>query len=105
MGRVLYGDNQRQLGAAGDLVLIDRGGDQGATAGARLAIYRDLRTPGVPLVAIGEGMVVSTSSGRALMRILSSRAAVESGDYVVPRRLAIAGLSRPFGRFAARERR
>jgi hypothetical protein len=85
MGRVLYGDDRRQLGAAGDLMLIDRGGDQGTTAGARFAIYRDLQTPGVPLVAIGEGVVVSTSNGRALMRILASRTAVESGDYVVPR--------------------
>jgi hypothetical protein len=84
MGRVLYGDDRRQLGAAGDLMLIDRGGDHGVTAGARFAIYRDLRT-GVPLVAIGEGVVVSTANGRALMRILASRTAVESGDYVVPR--------------------
>jgi hypothetical protein len=82
---VLYGDNRRQLGAAGDLMLIDRGDEHGATPGARFAIYRDLRTPGVPLVAVGEGMVVSASGGRALMRILSSRSAVESGDYVVPR--------------------
>ena len=85
MGRVLYGNNQRQLGATGDLMLIDRGDEHGATPGARFAIYRDLRTPGVPLVAIGEGMVVSASRGRALMRVLSSRAAVENGDYVVPR--------------------
>ena len=84
MGRVLYGNNQQQLGAAGDLMLIDRGDEHGATPGARFAIYRDLRT-GVPLVAVGEGMVVSSSGGRSLMRILSSRSAVESGDYVVPR--------------------
>ena len=85
LGRVLFGSNQREIGGPGDFMIIDRGSDQGATSGARFAIYRDLRTPGVPLVVVGEGVVVSASGGRALMRILSSRSAVESGDFVVPR--------------------
>ena len=67
-------------------MLIDRGSDQGVTIGARFAIYRDVRAPGVPLSAVGESVIVSTGKSMSLARITRSRDAVVSGDYVVPRK-------------------
>jgi hypothetical protein len=51
-----------------------------------VALYRDMNVNQVPLTAIGEGLVVSISNGTPIMLIVSSRDAVQSGDYVVPRR-------------------
>jgi hypothetical protein len=85
LGRVLFGQRESWIGGPGDFMMIDRGRNQGATPGARFAIYRNLRVPGLPLVSVGEGIVVSASEGRAMMKILSSRSAVESGDFVARR--------------------
>jgi hypothetical protein len=49
-------------------------------------VYRDLRVGGVPLAAIGEVTVVSTSPTMAVVRINQSRDAVQRGDLLVPRR-------------------
>jgi len=54
--------------------------------GRRVAVYRDLRSTGVPLTAIGEGVIVAMSDGTPMMRITSTRDAIQSGDYVVPHR-------------------
>ena len=67
-------------------MLIDRGSDQGLMPGARFAIYRDVGVDGVPLASVGEGIVVSTSSTMALMRVTRARDAVYSGDYIAPRK-------------------
>jgi hypothetical protein len=85
LARVLWGAGERWLGAAGDFMVIDRGRDQSVTPGVRLAIYRDLHAPGLPLVAVGEGVVVTASEDHAMMKILSSRSAVQSGDFVALR--------------------
>jgi hypothetical protein len=49
-------------------------------------VYRDLRVGGVPLSAIGEVTVVSTSPTMAVVRVNQARDAVHSGDLLVPRR-------------------
>jgi len=67
-------------------VLIDRGTDQGVTAGTRYAIYRDIRSAGMPLASVGEAVVLSTGKTLALTKITSAHDAVLSGDYVAPRR-------------------
>lgn len=85
-GRVLYGDDERRAGAIGDFMLIDRGTEQGVSSGARFAIYRDLSTPGLPLVSIGEAVVVTTSPTLAVVRISTARDAVLAGDVLVPRK-------------------
>ena len=58
-------------------------GDAPLAPGTRVALYRDLQTPGVPLVAIGEGVITSMQNDSPVMRIISARDAVRGGDYVV----------------------
>jgi len=86
IGRVVAGLEDRQSAGPGGYVLIDRGTDQGVTAGARYAIYRDIRSAGMPLASVGEAVVLSTGKTLALTKITSSRDVVLSGDYVAPRR-------------------
>jgi hypothetical protein len=83
LGRVLFGDQERRLSAPGDFVMLEPGGANIAP-GARVAVYRDLLTPGVPLAAVGEGVIVSVTNGTPLMRVTATRDAVRSGDYIVP---------------------
>jgi hypothetical protein len=82
MGRVLFGDSERGLAGPGEFMMLDRGAADLAP-GKRVAVYRDLRTAGVPLAAIGEGVIVSVTNGAPLMRVTATRDAVRSGDYVV----------------------
>jgi hypothetical protein len=83
LGRVLFGDEQRSLAGPGDFMMLELGRADMAP-GTRVAVYRDLRTSGVPLTAIGEGVIVTVTNGAPLMRITSTRDAVRTGDYVVP---------------------
>ena len=82
LGRVLFGEEERRVAAPGDFVMLARG-DAPLAPGTRVALYRDLQTPGVPLVAIGEGVIVSMQNDSPVMRIISARDAVRGGDYVV----------------------
>jgi hypothetical protein len=83
LGRVLFGREERRIGGAGDFMIIERRDGQMAP-GTRVAVYRDLRVPGVPLTAVGEGVVVSAANGAPVMEITAAKDAIESGDYVVP---------------------
>src|SRR5688572_27769357 len=83
LGRVMFGDEERRIGGTGDFMLIEYG-TVGVAPGTRVAVYRDLRRPGLPLTAVGEGLIVSVENGMPLMRITAARDAVLSGDYVVP---------------------
>jgi hypothetical protein len=86
LGRVIIGKEDRATAGAGDFMLIDRGSDQGVAPGTRFAVYRDLAVPGLPLAAIGDGVVVTVAADRSLMRITRARDAVMKGDYVAPRK-------------------
>lgn len=86
LGRVLYGDHLRWTAGSGGYMLVDRGTGEGASVGARYAVYRDLRQDGVPLVAIGEVVVVSAGPDASLVRITDARDVITTGDYIVPRR-------------------
>jgi len=83
---MLYGDLERTAAGSGDFVLIDRGEDAGAAAGARFAIFRDLRSDHTPLASVGEAVVVVPGPEVSLVRIVTARDAVFSGDYLVPRK-------------------
>jgi hypothetical protein len=83
---VLFGDYGRRAGGAGDLMVADIGQNQGATPGTRFAVYRDMRQAGLPLVAVGEGIVVSVGSNTSLVRLTRASDAVESGDLLIPRK-------------------
>jgi len=96
LGRLLFGDQDSRTGVTGDFMLVDRGSDRGVTPGARYAIYRDpiiqrdaqtpVRAYGLPLAAIGEAIVISTSPAFSVVRITSTRDTVQQGDYLVPRK-------------------
>ena len=81
-GRVVFGDEERRLAGPGDFMMLERGSAPLA-AGTRVAIYRDLRTPGIPLTAVGEGVIVPIGDTQ-LLRVTAERDAIQSGDYVVP---------------------
>ena len=83
---VLFGDYGRQISGAGDLVIADIGQSQGTTPGARFAVYRDMHQAGLPLAAVGEGIVVSVGSDTSLVRLTRTIDAVGTGDLLIPRK-------------------
>jgi hypothetical protein len=86
LARVVIANENRTAAGPGDFVLIDRGDEQGLTAGTHFAIYRDMGVGGMPLASIGDGVVVSTGGAVALTRITRARGAVFTGDYVAIRK-------------------
>jgi hypothetical protein len=86
LARVMVGAENRFNGATGDLMLMDRGSDQGVAPGTRFAVFRDLRRTGMPLAAIGEAVVLTTSGATSVVRLTRIRDAVQPGDYLVQRK-------------------
>jgi len=82
--RVLFGDYGRLTGGQGDMVLADLG--EGAAPGARYAIYRDVKAPGVPLAAVGEAIVISVGDRTSILRLTQSRDAIMAGDLLIARK-------------------
>jgi hypothetical protein len=82
--RVIFGDEERRIAGPGDFMMLERGGTP-LVAGTRVAVYRDLHTPGVPLAAVGEGVIVSVGDTQ-LLHVTSGRDAISGGDFVVPRK-------------------
>jgi hypothetical protein len=67
-------------------MVADIGQSQGATPGARFAIYRDVHRAGLPLAAVGEAIVVSAGSDTSLVRLTQTIDAVQTGDLLIPRK-------------------
>jgi hypothetical protein len=86
LGRIIGGNENRQIAGAGDFVLIDRGSDQGVVPGARFAIYRDLGVAGMPLTTVGEAIMITIGPNMAVGRVTRARDAARTGDYVAPRK-------------------
>jgi hypothetical protein len=84
LSRIVGGPGLETTGAGGSLMVIDRGSEQGTEPGMRFAIYRDLHTAGMPLTAVGDGVVLSVGAATSVVRITRSRDAVIPGDYIVP---------------------
>jgi hypothetical protein len=104
-GRLVMGDDRRQTGSAGSLMLMDRGTDHDIRAGQTVTIYRE-PTPGAahgdpmygaantkggaatgPILEVGLGTVLSVGPQTSLVRIDSSREAVYLGDRVAVHRI------------------
>jgi hypothetical protein len=85
-GHILFGSEEHVAASAGNFMLINQGTDHGAKSGARFAVYRHHHIFGVPLVAIGEGIIMTTGKRMSVVRITAGRDAVLSGDYIVPRK-------------------
>jgi hypothetical protein len=86
LNRIVTGAENQSSVSGGMLMLIDRGSEQDTQPGMRFAVYRDVHAAGLPLAAVGEGVVVSVGKSLSVARITRSRDAVIPGDYVVPRK-------------------
>jgi quercetin dioxygenase-like cupin family protein len=81
-GLVILGDERRQLGGEGSVMVIDRGTDHGVVNGQHLTVFRHAIDAAGPVVTIGTAVVVSTRPDTSLMRISKSREAIQVGDLV-----------------------
>jgi hypothetical protein len=82
---ILFGVDNRVLFGDGDVMSIDRGTLHGAVPGARYALYRD-RRDGMPLIYMGEAVVLVTAEQTSKVMITRAVDGVEVGDVAVPRR-------------------
>ena len=80
--QVILGDDRRQMGGEGSLMVVDRGSDHGVRPGQRLTIFRRAAGTDGPIVKIGEAVVATTHHESSVMRIAVSREAILVGDLV-----------------------
>lgn len=80
-GMIILGNERRQTGGAGDMMVLDRGSTHGVRPGQRLFIFRDT-LPGGPVLRIGEATAVIVRPDTTVVRIEKSRDAVYVGDRV-----------------------
>jgi hypothetical protein len=80
--RVVFGAFGQELGAPRQLMVIDRGGEQGVARGQRLTIFRRTADGVAPVVRLGEGVVVVARPQSATIRIDRASEAVEVGDLI-----------------------
>lgn len=98
--QLVLADERRQTGAAGDLMLIDRGGDDSVRAGQRLTIFRQtgfalsgpqagyasMPMPKVsgngPILDVGEATVLNVRPKTSLVRIDNAHDVIYIGDMV-----------------------
>ena len=85
-GHLLFGDNERTAGAAGDFMVADIGETRGAAPGMRYAIYRNVNVPGLPLAVVVEAIVMFADPETSVVRLTRTRDAIYSGDLLIPRR-------------------
>ena len=82
-GRVLLGDERRQMAGAGDFVVIDQGSDHGVRAGQQLTIFRHVLSDGTgPTTDVGAAMVYVVTPQTSVVRLDRSVDAVYIGDLV-----------------------
>jgi hypothetical protein len=80
-------DEMLQTGAAGTLMLINRGSDHGVRAGESLTIFRETLAGDGPVLDVGRGTILSVRPQTSLIRIDSSRDAVYIGDLAAIHRI------------------
>jgi hypothetical protein len=81
-GRLMLGDDRRQMGATGDLMVCDRGSDHGVRNGQRLTIFRQTVGGAGPIVRVGEATAMIVSPETSVVRIDKSTDAIYVGDLV-----------------------
>lgn len=98
MGRILTGDEARVSAGIKDFLNIDRGSNTGIVMGQRFLVFRDKRTSEVntsgyskmlqqdlrrlPLVEVGEVVVVAVRPNGATVQVTVARDAIRSGDLI-----------------------
>lgn len=83
-GYIIMGNERRQTGAAGDMMVLDRGTEHGIRPGQRLMVFRDTVGGAGPIVRIGEAIAVVVRQDMSVVRIESSRDVVYVGDRLAP---------------------
>ena len=79
--RLILGAERRQMGGAGEFMVLDRGSDHGLQPGQQLTIFR--RTvPDGPIATVGAATVYAVQPGSSVVRIDRSMDAVYVGDLV-----------------------
>jgi len=86
-GRIVMGDEKRQIGAASSLMLMNRGTDHDVRAGQTVTIFRETMGGKGPLLEVGQGTVLSVRPQTSLIRIDGTREAVYLGDLVAIHRI------------------
>lgn len=81
-GHVILGDDRRQMGAPGDLMVFDRGSDHGLHVGQGLTIFRTTAGGTGPVARIGEAIALIVSPETAVMRIEKTTDSIYVGDLV-----------------------
>jgi hypothetical protein len=87
-GTIVMGDERRQTGSAGTLMMFDRGSEQGVSPGQIVTIFRDTMGRVGPVYDVGRATVVSVRPQNALLRIDNTHDAVYIGDRVAINRIA-----------------
>jgi hypothetical protein len=85
-GVIILGDERRQIGAAGALMVLDRGSAHGVRPGQRLTLFRDTLGGSGPVLRVGQATAVIVRTDTSVVRIESSRDAVYVGDRAAPHR-------------------
>ena len=80
--RVILGDERRQIGSEGSLMVIDRGSDHGLRAGQRLTLFRRTDDGRGPVMKLGEAVVASTQHETSLMRLGKTVSEIQVGDLI-----------------------
>lgn len=78
-GRLILGDERRQVGSAGSLMVLDRGSDHGLHPGQRVTLFRHWPAAG-PVVRLGEATAVLVYPETATLRIDETSDAIYVGD-------------------------
>ena len=81
-GHLVLGDERRQMGAAGDMMVLDRGSDHGLHSGQHVTIFRTTGDGTGPIARIAEGTVLLVRPETSTIRIDKTSDAVNVGDLV-----------------------
>ncbi|MEP7116785.1 MAG: hypothetical protein ABI880_04350 [Acidobacteriota bacterium] len=81
MGQLMFGNDGRRSFANGDIIVINRGSTHGLTAGARMSIYRDVKSRG-PMVPVGHAIVLTVAGDTATVIADRVRDALTAGDWI-----------------------
>lgn len=83
---VILGEERRQLGFEGSLMVIDRGANDGLRPGQRPTLFRPATAGHGPITKIGNAVVASTQPETATVQIGRTAGEVQLGDLVAVHR-------------------
>ena len=86
--RILFGDAGQLMGAAGRLMVIDRGQAHGVRAGQRMTLFR--RSRHGRNVVLGQALVLAVREDSARIRVEHANDAIWSGDSAAPQEPPVA---------------